>query len=69
VLYIVILNFLAIKFHRYAIFCNSPSDVAIKIGHLHIVQCSLISYYLVVFFITVLKSCIVLLMFWYMTYI
>ena len=65
VLDIVILYFLAIMFRRYATVCNSSSDVAIKIwsSAYSIVFTNVLLFSYMPFFITVLNSCITLLMY------
>src|SRR5215475_15698023 len=65
VLDMVILYFLAIRFRWYAIICRSSSDVAIKIwsSAYSIVFTNFLLFGCIPFFITILNSCIILLMY------
>jgi len=65
VLDMVILYFLAIRFRWYAIVCNSSSDMAIKIwsAAYSIVFTNFLLFSCMPFFITILNSCIILLMY------
>ena len=65
VLDVVILYFFALRFKWYAIVCKSSSDVAIKIWSsvYSIVFTNFLLFSCIPFFITILNSCIILLMY------